>query len=296
MLPFQPGILQALPQHASFLTFTLKPAADQTSAISALKALSVLVDGERVVLALGSSLLQLLGQQIAGVHDFAGISGSLVPLPATPAALWCWCRESERGELAHQIRRLIQAAAGAFQLQQAVDAFKYDSGRDLSGYEDGTENPEADAALAAALVQGQGAGLDGASYVAVQNWLHDFDRLEALSGAQQDDLIGRHKSDNAEFDEAPASAHVKRTAQESFSPEAFVLRRSMPWSAQDKAGFHFVAFATSFYAFEAQLRRMCGAEDGIVDGLFSFTKPLSGAYFWCPPMCEGRPDLSRIGL
>jgi putative iron-dependent peroxidase len=296
MLPFQAGILQALPQHASFLSFSVKPSADKDSAIKALQALSPLVDGERVVLGLGASLLQLLGQQIAGLHDFAGIPGSLVPLPATPAALWCWCRESERGELVHQIRRIRQALAGAFQVQQAVDAFKYASGRDLSGYQDGTENPEADAALTAAFVQGQGAGLDGGSYVAIQHWLHDFESLEAMSGAQQDDVIGRHKSDNEEFDEAPPSAHVKRTAQESFTPEAFVLRRSMPWSEQSKAGFHFVAFATSFYAFEAQLRRMCGAEDGIVDGLFSFTKPVSGAYFWCPAMREGRPDLTVIGL
>lgn len=296
MLPIQTGILQPLPQHASFLTFALKPAANKASAIASLKALSALVDGERVVLGLGASLLQLLEQQIAGLHDFTGIFGSLVPLPATPAALWCWCRESERGALLHQIRRLVQAATGAFQILQVVDAFKYDSGRDLSGYQDGTENPEAEAAVEAAMVQGQGAGMDGGSYVAVQHWLHDFDSLEALSSAQQDNLIGRHKNDNAEFDEAPPSAHVKRTAQESFTPEAFVLRRSMPWSEQSKAGFHFVAFATSFYAFETQLRRMCGAEDGIVDGLFSFTKPLSGAYFWCPPMRQGHPDLSIIGL
>jgi putative iron-dependent peroxidase len=296
MLPFQQGIFQALPQHASFFTLTLKPAADKASAIAALTALAALVDGERVVLGLGSGLLQLLGQNIAGLRDFSGIPGSLVALPATPAALWCWCRESERGELVHQGRRIRQAVAGAFQVQQTVDAFKYDSGRDLSGYQDGTENPEDEAALAAAFVQGQGAGLDGGSYVAVQHWLHHFESLEAMSESQQDDLIGRHKSDNEEFDEAPPSAHVKRTAQESFSPEAFVLRRSMPWAEQGKAGFHFVAFATSFYAFEAQLRRMCGAEDGIVDGLFSFTKPVSGSYFWCPAMRDGRPDFSILGF
>ena len=32
------------------------------------------------------------------------------------------------------------------------DAFKYAGGRDLSGYEDGTENPTGDAAISAAIV------------------------------------------------------------------------------------------------------------------------------------------------
>lgn len=296
MVLIQKGILQPLPQHASFLSFSLKPDADAPAVRVALSALRGLVDGERIVLGIGSTLLQLLDVQIAGVHDFSGIPGSRVPLPVTPAALWCWCRESERGELVHQTRRILQVLVGSFELQQAVDAFKYASGRDLSGYEDGTENPQDQEAFAAAFVQGQGQGLDGGSLVAVQHWLHNFASLDAMSERQQDDVIGRHKSDNQEFDEAPPSAHVKRTAQESFSPEAFVLRRSMPWAEREKAGFHFVAFATSFYPFEAQLRRMSGAEDGIVDGLFSFTKPVSGSYFWCPPMCEAGLDLSALDL
>ena len=54
-----------------------------------------------------------------------------------------------------------------------------------------------------------------------------LDGNAAMSRKQQDHSIGRRKSDNQELGNAPASAHVKRTAQESFFPEAFVLRRSM---------------------------------------------------------------------
>ena len=49
-------------------------------------------------------------------------------------------------------------------------------------------------------------------------------------------------------------------------------------------------------AFEAQLRRMVGAEDGVTDALFQFTRPVTGAYFWCPPMRNGRLDLRAVGL
>jgi putative iron-dependent peroxidase len=35
---------------------------------------------------------------------------------------------------------------------------------------------------------------------------------------------------------------VKRTAQECFSPEAFILRRSTQWSNGNAGGLNFVAF------------------------------------------------------
>ena len=123
-----------------------------------------------------------------------------------------------------------------------------------------------------------------------------IERFDAMTTAQQDQAIGRRRSDNAELDDAPPSAHVKRTAQESFEPEAFMLRRSMPWADATMAGLVFVAFGKSFDAFEAQLRRMIGAEDGIIDALFGFTRPVTGAYFWCPPMRHGRLDLRALGL
>ena len=117
-----------------------------------------------------------------------------------------------------------------------------------------------------------------------------------MPSEQQDNSIGRRRSDNEELEDAPESAHVKRTAQESFEPEAFVLRRSMPWADAQRAGLVFVAFGRSFDAFEAQLNRMAGAEDGIADAMFTFTRPVTGAYFWCPPMSDGRLDLSALEI
>ena len=89
---------------------------------------------------------------------------------------------------------------------------------------------------------------------------------------------------------------MKRTAQESFDPEAFVLRRSMPWAGAEGEGLVFVAFGHSLDAFEAQLRRMVGLDDGITDALFRFSRPVTGNYFWCPPVKAGHLDLSAVGL
>ena len=194
--------------------------------------------------------------------------GAGVSVPASSAALWCWLRGDDRGVLLHETRRLRRLLAPHFDIVDVVDAFMYRDSRDLSGYEDGTENPEGDAAAAAAIVQGAGPGLDGGSFAAVQRWLHDLDRFEAMSANERDHTIGRRHSDNEELEEAPLSAHVKRTAQEDFVPEAFVVRRSMPWASAAEEGLLFLAFGHSFDTFEAQLRRMVGADDGIVDALY----------------------------
>ena len=61
-------------------------------------------------------------------------------------------------------------------------------------------------------------------------------------------------------------------------------------------GLVFVAFGKSFDAYNTILTRMVGAEDGQVDALFGFTTPVSGSFFWCPPVLNGKLDLSALGL
>lgn len=288
----QPGILADNTALARYLSFSIDSTNDLATA---LQALTEYVDPEKTVIGIGQSLAGALGRQVAGLRIFNAQTGCGVDMPATPAALWCWCRGSDRGELYHRTREIESILAPAFVLNDAIDSFQYVDNRDLSGYVDGTENPKNAAAIAAAIVQGQGAALDGSSYVAVQQWLHDFDCFDEMTTVEQDDTIGRHISDNAEFD-APDSAHVKRAAQESFKPEAFILRRSMPWTEGVSAGLVFVAFGKSLDAFEAILSRMLGQEDGICDALLTFTRPVSGAYYWCPPVKNGKLNLAALGV
>ncbi|MDR2173044.1 MAG: Dyp-type peroxidase [Burkholderiales bacterium] len=297
-LPAQPGILQPVPIAGRHLFFTLSPLIQPAQARTTLAAFAPLVDGDTAIAGLGSQLVQSLQQTVPGLREFPAltVAGSGVPIPSSQAALWVWLRGTDRGDFVQTTRRMENALAPAFTLETVTDVFRYGTGRDLTGYEDGTANPVGDDAIAAALVQGIGQGFDGSSFAAVQQWLHDFNAFENLSPAARDDAIGRRLRDNEEFESAPASAHVKRTAQENFEPEAFVLRRSMPWAHDKQAGLLFLAFGKSLDAFEAQLRRMAGLDDGVVDALFGFSRPVTGSYFWCPPMRAGKLDLSTLGL
>jgi porphyrinogen peroxidase len=287
----QAGILAPIPAHGLHLFFDLAPNAELGGLLPTLEALA---EGDETVLGLGLPLVAALGRRIADLRAFPQLAAP-VAIPATQNACWLWLRGDDRGTLLHRSRHIVASVGADLQLRRCLDVFCHDGGRDLTGYEDGTENPVGDEALAAALVAGQGAGLDGGSFAAIQEWLHDLDRFEMMPRARQDHTIGRRRDDNEEIEDAPASAHVKRTAQESFAPKAFVLRRSMPFIDGPRAGLAFLAFGASLDAFEAQLKRMSGLEDGIVDALFTFSQPLSGSYFWCPPLnAAGRPDLSAL--
>lgn len=300
--PYQPGIFEGIPAVARYVHFDLSdPGVDAAAIKEALTRLTPLVDGSDVVVGIGPSLVKALGADIPNLHEYPEFSRGETKVPVTPGILWCWLRGSDLGDLLHVTRKVQKALAPAFKVRYAVDAFRHayqegGNGHDLTGFEDGTENPQGEAAEEAAFAHGLGDGLDGSSYVAVQQWVHDLDAFEALEDHVRDQHIGRRLSDNEEIEDAPETAHVKRTAQESFDPEAFVLRRSMPWMAGMKAGLMFVAFGKSHQAFEQQMRRMAGHDDGIVDAMFSISQPVTGAYFWCPPMREGRLDLRRLGL
>lgn len=288
----QKGILHPIPKHARYMMFNFNAAS--SDATEALSALSNVVDGEKVVAGFSASFVALCGKTIPGLRAFPSAFGPGFDIPANQHALWLWLRGDDLGDLYHLSNQIEHALIMDFQLQDVLDAFEYQTSRDLTGYEDGTENPQGEEAVNAAIAQNLGRGLDGSSFVAVQQWLHDFEYFNNLTANEQDAVVGRRKTDNEELDDAPESAHVKRTAQESFSPEAFMLRRSMPWVEGSDAGLNFVAFGNSFDAFEAMLNRMTGKEDGITDALFNISRPLSGAYYWCPPMLDGKLDLKSL--
>ncbi|HEN8710828.1 MULTISPECIES: Dyp-type peroxidase [Pseudomonas] len=290
-MPFQQGLLATpVPAQARHLFFTLQ---SPEALPAALDALLPHVDGEHLIMGVGAPLAKALGREVPGLRAFPQLDAA-VENPSTQHALWLWLRGNERGDLLLQAQALEQALAPALRLADSIDGFLHRGGHDLTGYEDGTENPVDQDAVDAAIVAGEQPGLAGSSFAAFQLWKHDLEYFKSLPQTDQDNIIGRRLSDNEELDDAPESAHVKRTAQESFAPEAFMVRRSVSWADHRGAGLAFVALGRSFDAFEVQLRRMSGLEDGIIDGLYRFSRPLTGGYYWCPPMTDVSLDLSLL--
>ncbi len=287
----QPSILAPIPAFGRSLSYRLKPQADPRRA---LRDLQQAFDPLWGVVGLGEPLVLALGKNMDGLRTFPSMSGPAHTVPSAQHSLWILLRAEDRSAVFDHAAGIDSILQDAFELADAVDTFRYRVNRDLSGYEDGTENPSPEDSIEVALLADAPSGLRGSSFVAVQRWSHDLPFFHSHSREECDNMIGRRREDNEELEDAPESAHVKRSAQESFSPEAFMVRRSMPWTCGTQQGLEFIAYGRSFDPFEQVMSRMLGREDGIVDALFRFSEPVNGAYYWCPPVADGQLDLSAL--
>lgn len=287
----QPHIRRAPANFGRALTYRTEQAADTARALVRLR------DGFDLdwgVVGIGEPCARVLGRELSGLRGFPGACGAGCSAPSTQESLWVMLDGDDRSTLFDRSRALDGLLAPAFEPTDALDTFLYRGGRDLTGYEDGTENPKGDAAEQAALISAP--SLAGGSFVAVQRWVHDLARFAAFSPERRDATIGRNLQTNEELADAPVTAHVKRAAQERYDPPAFMLRRSMPWTSQSAQGLEFVAYGADLDRFERVLRRMLGAEDGQVDALLDFSRPITGGYYFCPPRRGARLDLRCLGL
>lgn len=280
----QPGILAPCSASAHYLTLKF------TSVHARSALMDLLADQEidnRIVVGLGPRL----ATKVPGLRPFP-----VLPEPhatgESQGDAWLYLRGADPGETLLAAQAWLSRLPPNVVILENIAAFKYGSGRDLSGYEDGTENPKGAEASAAAFVKG--GAWAGSSFVATQRWIHDIPLFQHIDEAGRDAIIGRRHRDNEEIADAPRSAHVKRAAQESFSPSAFMLRRSMPYGTTTENGLYFVAFGADLDRYERVLFRMLGRDDGIEDGLFRFSRPVSGGYYWCPPVQDRKLRLPTL--
>ncbi len=284
----QAAILAPVPEHGRFLLLGLQPGADRSVLVDRLRSLPL---DDAAVFGIGSSLVDV---DVPGLRPFPGVAGPGCTFPSTQGAIFAFFGGADAGEVLHRATAFTQRLGDGLFIQEDVQAFKYAGGRDLSDYEDGTENPKGEAATRAAIVAEQGEGLDGGSFVAAQRWVHDLKRLSSMKAPQRDALFGRSHDTNEELADAPTYAHVRRAAQESFEPPAFMVRRSMPCGTVQEHGLFFVAYGATLDAYERVLRRMAGLDDGVTDGLLRFTRAVTGGYYFCPPLHGGQLDLRAL--
>jgi putative iron-dependent peroxidase len=295
MLP-QSYILSKPQECGLSLALALLPGAD---ALKGLKRLSAAFDPRWGTIGIGEPLVRALGKKVPGLRTFMAMSASGAGVPSTQQPMWMMLTGPTQGAVFNILREVEALFGKDFAVVDVMSTFLY-TGRDLTGYEDGTENPKGRAAIKAAIVPsgtGMQAGMKGSSFVAVQRWVHALGYFNLLTPARRDAIIGRRRDTNEEMPRAPVSSHVKRSTQESFDPPAFMVRRSMPFASGDLQGLEFIAYVAELDTFERMMRRMAGLDrDGITDALFNFSRPVTGGYYWCPPMRGGRPDLRVLGI
>lgn len=184
---------------------------------------------------------------------------------------------------------LAQAALSAFadavNIEEETHGFRWIEDRDLSGFVDGTENPQGEARKEVAIIS---AGADaGGSYVFTQRWEHNLKLWNRLAVEKQEAIIGRTKETDEELpgDQRPATSHISRVDLKEEGKGLKILRQSLPYgSASGTHGLYFISYCHRLYNIEQQLLSMFGERDGKMDAMLRFTKPVSGSYFFAPSL------------
>ncbi|NNP74340.1 peroxidase [Acinetobacter defluvii] len=166
--------------------------------------------------------------------------------------------------------------------------FRYLDGRDLTGFIDGTENPQFPDDRAETALLGEDAGIfaDG-SFVFAQRYVHNLESWKRLKVDAQEHVIGRTKLESIELDDdlKPENAHIARTVIEDDEGEELeILRHSLPYGdGQGEQGLFFIAYTKDLTRIDQMLLRMFGTSgDGIHDRLLHFVTAVDGAYFFAP--------------
>ncbi|QIC62964.1 Dyp-type peroxidase [Acinetobacter schindleri] len=166
--------------------------------------------------------------------------------------------------------------------------FRYFDGRDITGFIDGTENPQFPDDRAEVALVGEDAGIfqDG-SFIFAQRYAHNLEKWKKLKVDAQEQVMGRTKLESIELDDdvKPANAHVARTVVEDEGGEEMeILRHSLPYGdGRGDQGLFFIAYTKDLKIIDAMLVRMFGTSgDGIHDRLLHFVTPMDGAYYFAP--------------
>lgn len=241
--------------------------------------------GLTTVLAFGGELWrELQGSTPAGWHELEPLQGKFT-MPAASADIFLHIH-SERFDLCYELAQVLMARfADQVQVLEECAGFRYLDSRDLTGFIDGTENPQTpeERAETALLAEGEYAG---GSFVFAQRYVHHLDKWHRLGVDAQEQVIGRSKLESIELDEdvMPENSHVSRNVIEEDGEELAILRHSLPYGdAGSEHGLFFLAYTHDLSIIDRMLARMFGTtEDGISDRLLNFVTPAGGAYFFAP--------------
>jgi Dyp-type peroxidase family len=177
----------------------------------------------------------------------------------------------------------LEAFAGAVAIEEETHGFRWVEERDLSGFVDGTENPQGEARQQVAIIaEGPDAG---GSYVFTQRWEHNLKLWNRMAVEKQEAIIGRTKVDNQELpgDQRPATSHLSRVDLKEEGKGLKILRQSLPYgTASGTHGLYFISYCNRLHNIEQQLLSMFGERDGKMDAMLRFTKPVTGSYFFAP--------------
>lgn len=226
-------------------------------------------------------------QSPEGFKPLAPIAGDFA-MPAVPADVLIHIA-SARADLCFAMSQaFFEGIQDQVEVLDERVCFRYLDGRDLTGFIDGTENPQFPDDRAETALLGEDAGIfaDGA-FVFAQRYVHDLEKWKKLKVDAQENVMGRSKLESIEMDDAhkPDNAHIARVViEDDQGEEQEILRHSLPYGdGQGEQGLFFIAYTKDLSIIDQMLQHMFGSTgDGIHDRLLHFVTAVDGAYYFAP--------------
>ena len=297
----QPGIFSVGTRSHHHLQLDVDPSADPRALLDALRGIreqATTVAGVNLVIGFGAELCSRVAPRWlpAGLGPFETIRGvDGVAIPGAQHDLWIWLHSYGPDVVFDLARHADTALRGLATVVSEWPSFTYQASRDLTGFEDGTENPPVDEAIhLVAAPEGQPGA--GSSVVLLQRWVHDLEAFEALDDEAKDQVIGRRLADGDELDESVRSprAHISRVViDDDEGEELEVFRRSTAFGGVLEHGLVFLAFSPDVDRLDAMLHRMVGDGDGRRDHLTDISCCMASGWYVAPPVeafADGRDD------
>lgn len=293
---FQSGITAAANSDALFITLnvlthkqdTIKAQLNQAQAIISHFQQNHAASNPHAVIAIGNEFWQKLDtkSQPKELCAFPSIK-SIPATPITPVDLLLHIRSNRRDLTYLLAKTLMELLSNSVELVEEVSCFKYLDSRDLTGFVDGTENPEGKHRAEVALVKKEhDADFANGSYIHLQRFVHNLNNWQTLPIKEQEDIMGRTKEENIEYEShnKPLTAHTKRASAKGEHGEGLeILRHSMPYASLSEAGLLFASYCSSPINFSKMLENMMlGDGSGHTDKLMNYTKAVTGQAFFAP--------------
>ncbi|ETX09759.1 peroxidase [Marinomonas ushuaiensis DSM 15871] len=220
------------------------------------------------------------------LSPFPHIKGKEVEIEPTDVDLVLHIRSSRRDATYELGNALYSAFSDSISLVEEVNCFKYLDNRDLTGFVDGTENPEGENRKSVALVGEEDPNFKDGSYFNLMRFVHDLSKWEKQDLKTQEDTYGRTKEDNEEYasSEKSVHAHTKRTSLKDENGRSMeILRQSIPYASLTEKGLMFASYSKTPTIFNLMLESMVkGDEHGNTDHLMKYTSAKTGQAFFVP--------------
>jgi putative iron-dependent peroxidase len=251
-------------------------------------------EGINLVLGFGPKLLPELTNDLPDdFQPFVTIEagdGSGRQAKGTQEELLLWLTHDDKGKVWLAQYKARTALKGHMNVARETLTFIYGASLDMTGFIDGTGNPQGEAAERAAAIVPDGDPGAGGSFINAQRWVHDLDAWNEMSIQDQEKVFGRTKPDSTRLDPQPDFSHLSHvelregdTADASKPKRDEITRRSTPYALHDgTVGLYFMAFCKKQAPFRERLQAMYAVNGGVRDRLVDFSNPASGSFYFAP--------------